>query len=70
MSQMQYSIKCIRRQNQELVDKARGCTFNDAILVTEMFIRMTTVNKMLIQKVEKLEEEIATLKGEAKITEN
>lgn len=70
MAQEQFPMKFIKKRNQELVDKARGCTFNDVILVREMFIKMTTVNKMLISKVEKLEEEIATLKGEAKQTES
>lgn len=70
MAQAQNSIKCIKKRNQRLMERARGGGYQFPTFVREIVIDLVDTNRLLISKVEKLEEEIATLKGETVSTKN
>ena len=62
--------KILKHRNHILMEKARGYHFKDDYLVRDMFIKMVEFNGQLISKIEKLEKEVAELKGEAVSTED
>ena len=62
--------KFLKRRNLRLVEKARGGQYQFPTFVREIVIDLVDTNRLLIAKVEKLEEEIATLKGETISTKN
>ena len=70
MAQAQNSIKCIKKRNQRLMERARGGGYQFPTFVREIIIDLVDTNRLLISKVEKLEEEIVTLKGETNSAEN
>lgn len=62
--------KMLKNRNHILDQKAKGAYFKDPYFVRDMFIEMVNFNKDLISKIEKLEEEVAELKGETTSAEN
>ena len=70
MAQAQNSITHIKKRNQRLMERARDGGYQFPTFVREIIIDLVDTNRLLIAKVEKLEEEIATLKGETVSTEN
>lgn len=70
MALEQKSIKHIKRRNQMLIERSRVGGYQHPTFVREIVIDLVEINRLLISKVEKLEEEIATLKGETVSTEN